>query len=158
MKVVFYSDQCEYSKKMLAYLDKYNIRTIFNLINVDHTVPPKEIDMVPTIIDSELNKPLKGKKAFEYLLNLKYFNNPTNNIELVKDITNPEIKEDELAQTSNTNNLEITTTTEKPHTPNVSETFHENNKTGDVGKSTQTMVNMRNDQDKMFALLARMKR
>lgn len=156
MKVVFYSDQCEYSKKLLAYLDKYNIRSIFNLINVDHTTPPKEIDMVPTIIDSELNKPLKGKKAFEYLLNLKYFNNPTNNIELVKDIMNPEIKEDELALQSNTNNLEITT--EKPQIANISETFHENNKTGDVGKSTQVMVDMRNGQDKMFALLSRMKR
>ena len=156
MKVVFYSDQCEYSRKLLAYLDKHNIRSIFNLINVDYTTPPKEIDMVPTIIDSELNKPLKGKKAFEYLLNLKYFNNPTNNIELVKDITNPEIKEDELALQSNTDNLEIPT--EKTQNPNVSEVFHENNKTGDVGKSTQTMVGMRNDQDKMFALLARMKR
>lgn len=157
MKVVFYSDQCEYSKKLLAYLDKHNIRSIFNLINVDYTTPPKEIDMVPTIIDSELNKPLKGKKAFEYLLNLKYFNNPTNNIELVKDITNPEIKEDELAmETSNLQTSEIPI--DKPQSANVSEVFHENNKTCDVGKSTQTMVDMRNNQDKMFALLARMKR
>ena len=49
MKVVFYSEQCDYCKKLLAYLDKYNIRTLFKLINIDKTQAPKEIDIVPTI-------------------------------------------------------------------------------------------------------------
>ena len=83
MKIVFYSEQCEYSKKLIAYLDKHNIKNLFNLINIDNTQVPDEIDVVPSIIDTELNQPMKGKKAFEYLLNLKYFNNPTNNIECI---------------------------------------------------------------------------
>ena len=103
MKLVFYSEKCEYCKKLLAFLDKHNINSLFSLINIDNIDPPKEIDIVPTIIDSELNQPLKGKKAFEYLLNIKYFNNPTNNIELVKDIpANPNIPEDNLANKEST--------------------------------------------------------
>jgi hypothetical protein len=57
---------------------------------------PKEIDIVPTIVDEQLREPLKGKNAFEYLLNSKYFNNPTNNIEN-KITINPKIDEDKLA-------------------------------------------------------------
>lgn len=108
MKVIFYSDHCEYSKKLLAYLDKHNMRSYFKLINIDINPPPKEIDIVPTIIDEELNQPLKGKKAFEYILNIKYFNNPTNNIELVKYLPpNPDVKEDSKALSSNNNQLEF---------------------------------------------------
>ena len=137
MKVVFYSDHCEYSNKLLAYLDKHNIRSLFKLICIDNIEPPKEIDIVPTIIDDMLNQPLKGKKAFEYLVNLKYFNNPTNNIELVKELpSNPEI------------------TVEK----NIATTFHEENKTENALKSTQQMVNLRAGQDKMFTLLMKMRR
>ncbi len=108
MKVVFYSEQCDYSKKLLAYLDRHSIKSLFKLVNVDKVSAPKDIDIVPTIIDTELNQPLKGKKAFEYLLNIKYFNNPTNNIEFEKYIpANPNIPEDEKANKSKTLNLEI---------------------------------------------------
>ena len=86
MKVIFYSEQCEHCQKLLGYLDKYNIKTLFKLINIDKSKAPIEIDIVPTIIDTELNQPLKGKKAFEYLLHVKYFNNPTNNIEYIKEL------------------------------------------------------------------------
>ena len=109
MKVIFYSEQCDYCKKLLQYLDKYNIKSLFKLINIDKTQAPKEIDIVPTIIDTELNQPLKGKKAFEYLLHVKYFNNPTNNIDYIKDLpSNPIIQEDNKALHNNTCNLEIT--------------------------------------------------
>ena len=108
MKVIFYSDHCEYSKKLLAYLDKNNMRSFFKLINIDIVAPPTEIDIVPTIIDEELNQPLKGKKAFEYILNIKYFNNSTNNIELVKYLPpNPDVKEDSKAISLNNNQLEF---------------------------------------------------
>ncbi len=51
---------------------------------------------------------MKGKKAFEYLLNLKYFNNPTNNIDYVKELpTNPDIPEDDKAIQSKTTSLEL---------------------------------------------------
>ena len=108
MKVIFYSDNCQYCNNMMIYLDKYNIRTLFKLVNIDNIDPPKGIDIVPTIVDTELIQPLKGKKAFEYLLNIKYFNNPTNNIDYIKDLPdNPIIPEDDKAINNNTHNLEI---------------------------------------------------
>lgn len=108
MKVVFYSNHCEYCKKLLLYLEKYNIKSLFKLINIDDTPAPPGIDSVPSIIDTELIQPLKGKAVFEYLLNLKYFNNPTNNIEYIKNIPiNPNIKEDDKAISKNTGNLTI---------------------------------------------------
>lgn len=108
MRVLFYSEQCEHSKKLLNYLEKNNIKNIFKLINIDKNEVPSEIDIVPTILDTELNQPMKGKKAFEYLLNLKYFNNPTNNIEYIKELPpNPNIPEDDKAIKSKTINLEL---------------------------------------------------
>jgi hypothetical protein len=112
MKIIFYSDKCEYCKKMFFYLDKHNITSLFKLINIDNNNYP-DIDIVPTIVDSELLEPMKGKKVFEYLLSIKYFNNPTNNIDY--DVPpKPEIIEDEKASTNITNNLEIVK--EKPMT------------------------------------------
>jgi len=118
MKIVFYSEQCEYSKKLIAYLDKHNIKNLFNLINIDNTQVPDEIDVVPSIIDTELNQPMKGKKAFEYLLNLKYFNNPTNNIECIKDLpSNPNIPHDEKATETKITNLELDSNSELESKP-----------------------------------------
>ena len=108
MKIIFYSDKCQYCNNMMTYLDKHDIKSLFKLVNIDVINPPKEIDIVPTIIDTELTQPLKGKKAFEYLLNIKYFNNPTNNIEYVKDLPeNPVIPEDDKAVQNNSSNLEF---------------------------------------------------
>ena len=157
MKVLFYSNHCEYSNKLLAYLDKHNIKNIFKLVCIDNVDPPKEIDIVPTIVDSELTQPLKGKKAFDYLFNLKYFNNPTNNIELVKDLpSNTDIPEDEKANEVTINSLELDN--KNATSNNISTTFHENNKSGDVMKATQQMINMRGGQDKMLSLLLHMKK
>lgn len=108
MKIIFYSNKCEYSKKMLTYLENNNIKSFFKLVNIDQNSYPPDIDMVPTIIDTELNQPMKGKKAFEYLLNIKYFNNPTNNIEYNKNIIpRPNIPEDDKAIKVKNSNLEL---------------------------------------------------
>jgi hypothetical protein len=108
MKIIFYSNKCDYSKKMLVYLENNNIKNFFKLVNIDQNSYPPEIDIVPTIIDTELNQPMKGKKAFEYLLNIKYFNNPTNNIEYNKNIIpRPNIPEDEKASSNISINLEL---------------------------------------------------
>jgi hypothetical protein len=148
MRVIFYSDRCEYSQKMLQYINKNNINYLFTLINIDtNTNIPKEIDIVPTIIDSELNQPLKGKKAFEYVINLKYFNNPTNNIEYIKDLPpNPEIPEDEKANSVNTLNLEIS----KNEKSSDSFIFYKNNQNKNVNSVTQEMNQMRQEQDKII--------
>jgi hypothetical protein len=98
MKILFYSNKCEYSKKILLYLEKNNIKDEFKLINVDNQKLPPEIKIVPTIIDSYINEILEGKKAFEYLSNIKYFNNPTNNIDYISKLPeNPKIEQDKLA-------------------------------------------------------------
>jgi hypothetical protein len=175
MRVVFYSEQCEYCNKLLAYMDKYNINSLFKLINIDKTTAPKDIDIVPTIIDTELNQPLKGKKAFEYLFNIKYFNNPTNNVEYIKEIpANPNIPEDEKAVKSKSLNLELNQQSQsldgindvfKDNEPSVvkieineSTNFHENNSNNTISKATQEMVNARNVQDKKLAILLQMRR
>ena len=168
MKVVFYSEQCEYCKKLLAYLDKHNIKSLFKLINIDKTTAPKDIDIVPTIIDTELNQPLKGKKAFEYLLNVKYFNNPTNNIDYIKELPiNPDIKEDEKAikldtidleiNNSNLFNIKIDSQINDLFKENESSTFYEMSKAQEVAKSSKEMLQLRQNQDKKLQTLLKLK-
>ncbi len=172
MRVVFYSQQCNYCIKLIEYLEKHNIKSLFKMINIDVTEAPKEIDIVPTIIDTELNQPLKGKKAFEYLLNIKYFNNPTNNVDLVKLLpTNPNIKEYEKAYDKNvekvSGNLEINSDTvfkvnkiekigEQFKDTNIY-TLYEENKQNDIVKSSQDMAKLRQIQDKKLEALIKMR-
>ena len=140
MKVIFYSEKCQHSTNMLTYLDKNNLRSLFELVNIDVTKPPKEIDIIPTIIDTEVTQPLKGKKALEYLINIKYFNNPTNNIEYIKDLPeNPIIPNDEKAYQSNISNLEID---------------EDNNK--EINKETQPLKN--NIPNKKLSTLLKLKK
>ena len=62
---------------------------------------PKHISIVPTVIDTTIESPMEGKKAFEYVINQKYFNHPTNNIEYTKNgIPTPTIDEDTKAASS----------------------------------------------------------
>ena len=107
MKVIFYSSNCEHCNKLISYLDKYNIKNQFKLINIDTLDKiPNSIDIVPTIIDSDLNQPLKGKKAFEYVNNLKYFNNSTNNY-TIHNLPKPNIEEDNKANNLSYNHLDL---------------------------------------------------
>ena len=107
MKVIFYSSKCEHCNKLISYLDKYNIKNQFKLINIDKLDKiPKDIDIVPTIIDSNINQPLKGKKAFDYINNLKYFNNSTNNY-TIESPPKPIIQEDDKANKESNNHLEL---------------------------------------------------
>jgi hypothetical protein len=181
MKVVFYSEQCEYSKKLLAYLEKNNIKNLFKLVNIDETDVPNDIDVVPSIVDTELNQPMKGKKAFEYLLNLKYFNNPTNNVDYVKELPpNPNIPEDDKADKSKILNLELTSTninTVNTETilndlfNNISKNisleqdsesdarkFYDSTTNKSTEQAVQEMMSQRNIQDSKLAILMRMKR
>lgn len=168
MKVVFYSEHCDYCKKLLVYLEKYNIKSLFKLINIDKSQAPKEIDIVPTIIDTELNQPLKGKKAFEYLLNVKYFNNPTNNIEYIKELPpNPDIPEDEKAIKSETINLNLDNSNpfiiksdsqiNDLFKENESSVFYEASKQMDVSQSSHEMAQLRQIQDKKLQTLLKMR-
>jgi len=168
MKVIFYSEQCEFCEKLIKYLDKHNLRPLFKLINIDKTTAPKEIDVVPTIVDTELNQPLKAKKAFEYLINVKYFNNPTNNIEYIKELPpNPEIPEDERAVKSETINLNLDNSNpfivktdsqiNDLFKENESTIFYEASKEMDIAKSSQEMAQLRQIQDKKLQALLKMR-
>ena len=176
MKVLFYSEKCQFSIKLLAYLEKYNMQELFKMINIDTNEAPPEIDSVPTIIDTEMNQPLKGRKVFEYLVNIKYFNNPTNNIEYIKDIpANPEIPEDDKAIKSKNMNLELDTkkldNAKDDRLESINEAlnetlnealnealkFYDDNKNNDVNKNTQNMVNERRNQDKKLSILLRLR-
>jgi hypothetical protein len=115
MKILFYSDNCEFSNKIIQYIKKNNIDSLFKMINIHTNKIPQDIKIVPTIIDTDLNNIMEGKSAFEYLINIKYFNIPTNNIEYIYKIPeNPKIIEDKLAIQNSVQNisLEITESTQ----------------------------------------------
>ena len=105
MKILFYSDRCKFSSELIKKLKDTNFSKDFQLIDIDKNQIPSKIKVVPTIIDSEYKDLLEGKKAFEYIFNKKYFDNPTNNLLLWKDkiVPNPDIKEDKLANNLNIN-------------------------------------------------------
>jgi hypothetical protein len=100
MIILFYSDQCEFSKKIIEYIEKNNLKKNFNMININKLKEiPSNITVVPTIITDNIEAPLEGKKAFEYIINQKYFFHPTNNIDywLNTGIPKPIIDEDKKA-------------------------------------------------------------
>lgn len=82
MIILFYSDNCKFCNKIIDYLDKNNLKKNFNLINIDTFIKiPDNITIVPTIIDPTIEAPLEGRKAFEFIINQKFFYHPTNNID-----------------------------------------------------------------------------
>lgn len=105
MKIIFYSENCKFSSELIKKLKETTFTKEFNLINVDNQPIPSKIKVVPTIIDSDYKDLLEGKKAFEYIFNKKYFDNPTNNLLMWKDkdIPKPEIEEDDMATKSSVN-------------------------------------------------------
>ena len=150
MKELYYSESCNVCFQLIEYLEKNNIINQFRLININKNEKPREVDVVPTIIDSDLNQPQKGKQAFEYLLNIKYFNNPTNNIEYIKNIPpNPKIENDKLASIHKTDGLEII---------NDTQTFYDDNKDNELSKISQNMADARQKQEKTLSVLLRLKK
>jgi hypothetical protein len=150
MRELYYSESCNVCLKLIEYLEKNNIINQFRLIDINKNEKPKEVDVVPTIIDSDLNQPQKGKQAFEYLLNIKYFNNPTNNIEYVKNIPpNPKIENDKLASIHKSDGLEIV---------NDTQTFYDDNKDNELSKISQNMADARQKQEKTLSVLLRLKK
>jgi len=102
MRILFYSQTCNFCLKLLEYIDKNNLAEYFKIICIDKSNNiPKNITIVPTVVDTTIEAPLEGKKAFEYVINQKYFNHPTNNIEYTKDgVPKPVIEEDNKANTT----------------------------------------------------------
>jgi hypothetical protein len=87
---------------LIEYIKKNNYEEYFKIICIDNIEDiPKNINVVPTVLDTELDAPLEGNEAKEYVLNLKFFNHPTNNVEYTKNgVPKPLIEEDKKANTA----------------------------------------------------------
>jgi hypothetical protein len=104
MIILFYSNECKFCLKLLDYINKNNLKDFFKMINIDELKEiPENITIVPTIINSVLQVTLEGKKAFEFVINQKFFNHPTNNIDywIANPIPKPTIEEDKRALEKN---------------------------------------------------------
>lgn len=99
MRIIFYSNYCQLCSKLIEYIKKNNYEEYFKIICIDNIEDiPKNINVVPTVLDTELDTPLEGNEAKEYVLNLKFFNHPTNNVEYTKNgVPKPLIEEDKKA-------------------------------------------------------------
>lgn len=99
MKILFYSTECNLSNKLLEYINSNKLNIYFNMININTDKFPENISIVPTIIDTEIGTTFEGKSAFDYIINNKYFNKPTNNIDYWTKIPlpKPTIEEDSKA-------------------------------------------------------------
>jgi hypothetical protein len=79
--ILFYSDKCQYCVLFIKKLHSENMLPNFKLINVHELKQiPAAITNVPTIIVNNINVPLSGINAFEWLEKTKYFYQRTNNI------------------------------------------------------------------------------
>lgn len=108
MKILFYSIECKSCIKLLEYINKNNLENHFKFFDVINTKIriPENITVVPTIIDTDIEAPFEGKDAFEYLINGKYFNHPTNNIDYLKiGVPQPSISQDKKAVFKHNNNF-----------------------------------------------------
>tara|TARA_B100001093_G_scaffold513436_1_gene585393 strand:- start:492 stop:956 length:465 start_codon:yes stop_codon:yes gene_type:complete len=110
MKVLFYSKKCDFCSKIIKLLKNSGFYKSFNLVcleKIDISTLPDYIKSVPTLIVEEVDTPLVGKAAFDYLDLKKYFNNPTNNIHnwQNKSIPKPDIVEDKKASDNMSSNF-----------------------------------------------------
>ncbi len=107
MRIIFYSNYVEFCIKLMEYIKVNSLEDYFKIVNIDD-LSEKEtkelgLTVVPTLIDSDIDTPFEGTKAWEYVRNQKYFNHPTNNVEYTKNgIPKPVIEEDIKANIART--------------------------------------------------------
>ena len=67
MRVLFYSKTCDFCMKLIEYINKNILNEYFNMICIDEdtTKIPKNITVVPTIIDEEIEVLKKSLKQDE---------------------------------------------------------------------------------------------
>ena len=133
---------------------------------------PKHITIVPTVIDITIEAPMEGKKAFEYVINKKYFNHPTNNIEYTKNgVPIPTIEEDMKAGSSKSGTSFIYVDKdiekkfiEKEDKNNFDQVFNfkqlpqsKNNQIQPQDNKVNQLIEQRNIQDKKMQALIRLR-
>jgi hypothetical protein len=91
--LLFYSEKCPYCKLFIKKLNDEQLLHDFRLIDVHElkTIPPAITD-VPTIVVKNINIPMSGISAFNWLENSKYFYQKTNNVNVK--VRHIDIKED----------------------------------------------------------------
>jgi len=75
--LLFIKDNCDLSNKLLSLIGE-----TFRVLNTDSIKVPNELKdyNVPFIIVKNIIKPMEREYAIAYLENIKFFNQPTNNI------------------------------------------------------------------------------
>lgn len=87
MNIIFYSSDCKFCYKLMSIMKNMNILQNFKLICTDNNNNlPSNISTVPTLIVSNINKPLEGKEAFVWLNNYRTMQKNNINIENKKKI------------------------------------------------------------------------
>lgn len=149
MKILFYSNKCNYSLKIIEIINSLKINDIKFICVDNNTNLPSKLEKVPTLIIPEINQPLVGNNAFKWFELQQKINNNTNNI-------NSSIKIDENAF-SNTKDLntkdeideyidysflnKITNEINNNENKN-DETLNKNNQQNEINK----MISLRNNQ------------
>ena len=79
---IYYSSQCIHSDKVIKLIETEKLINEFNFIQLEthRDKFPSYITSLPTIIAPNLSKPLVGVECINWILNRKYFNQTTNNI------------------------------------------------------------------------------
>ena len=135
MKVLFYSNNCKFCSELVNKINESNINDL-KMVCIDENNSFENIKIVPTIIDSDYNEILEGKKAFDYINNKKFFDFPTSNILIwqEKEIPDPKIKNDKLAIDTTVNSLDDINFNKTELKSNLSDSFiseNSNNKTNE---------------------------
>ena len=105
MKILFYSNKCNYCLKLLNIINQLKNNDI-KLICVDNnTKIPSNLEKVPTLIIPDINEPLVGNKAFNWIELQSKTNNLTHNINFSEKVNDDDFKHsDKLEKTFNNSN------------------------------------------------------
>jgi hypothetical protein len=81
--ILFYSNKCTYCKEIIKLINTVDDISKYKLINIDNNSSNfPYIQRVPTLLISNLQKPIVGINAFNWIKSQSQFNKQTNNINL----------------------------------------------------------------------------
>lgn len=74
INIIFYSRNCYTCQNLIKVLQNENLLSFFKLYCVDNRLNqlPVHIKMVPTMIVTNVNRPLVGKETFEWIKKVKF--------------------------------------------------------------------------------------
>src|SRR5690606_31326418 len=82
--ILFYSQKCPYSQELIKLLNNENLLNMFQLFCVDNNINkiPQQIKVVPTLIVSNIPKPLPSNEAFEWVKKMRFIRNQNNSMNI----------------------------------------------------------------------------